>query len=137
MQKSLGMFLLLFIAGCAPVMLTPQGAQTAAMRADTAQALLGHPFDSCKTISHFATEYTYGCRSVEDLGVDLRNKAGASGANLVVITNLVDPGHACYHQAVGIAIFCNQETLKAAGITPDNLTPGITAVGPIQGLFGH
>lgn len=137
MRKFIGVFLLLFISGCAPAMLTTKGSQTAAMRADTAQTLPGHPLDNCKTISHLSTEYSYACRSVEDLSVDLRNKAGASEGNLVVITNLVDPGHACYHQAVGIAIFCNQETLRAAGITSGNMTPGITAIGPIQGLFGH
>ncbi len=133
----LGVLLLAFITACAPVTLTPQGAETAAMRSDTASALPGHPFDNCKTITHLTTEYTFECRSVEDLGIKLRNSSGAAGANLVLITNLIDPGHSCYHQAAGIAISCDPEALRAAGITSENLTPGITAVGPIQGLFGR
>jgi len=135
--KCLGVMLLFLITACAPVTLTQQGAQTAAMRSDMASALPGHPFDNCKTVTHLTTEYTFECRSVEDLGIKLRNSAGAAGANLVLITNLIDPGHACYHQATAVAIFCDHEALQAAGITSENLTPGITAVGPVQGLFGR
>ena len=97
--------------------LTLEGRGVALMGSDLVQALPGRPIDKCKIIGHLTTEYTFLCFSSHDLGKKLRNQAGKLGANLVIETSLIDAERLdCYHQARGIALVCDNETLDAAGV---------------------
>lgn len=106
------------LMGCAPAyqQLTNEGAGVAYMGSELVQALPGRPIDKCKIIGHLTTGSSNRCYLTADLRTLLRNQAGKLGANLVIMTNLIDTGRECFYQAQGIAVLCDPDVLEAAGV---------------------
>jgi hypothetical protein len=75
--------------------------------------------DKCRIVKHLKVNVGFEslCPSAYDAEVALRNAAGDTDANVVILTGIRNQGsNNCAGSATGIACRCDPDTLKAAGL---------------------
>ncbi len=109
--------------------LTPEGQAVAYIGSDLANSLPGRPLDKCKIIEHIKihSDNPYsssGCWPLDSQNFEnsLRNETAAKGGNCVIFVTLLDQqrdpvfNNLCARGAQGIALSCDRDTLRAAGL---------------------
>lgn len=112
-----------------PVVLTPEGMKVNLIGNELAQSLPGRPLDKCTIAGHSEIIHQEimglgdglllrnpSCKNEADLKTELRNDVASKGGNVGILTMMErSRSGSCWIGIRGIAIKCDDATLKAAG----------------------
>lgn len=116
-MKRLLLVLVMLVPGCT-VALTPAGQKVTSVSSDLVQAMPGHPMDKCKIVKHLSVNVggVSPCPGERAAVAALRNAAGETEANVLILTSVKTTSDGCVYSGNGMAVLCDDETLRAAAL---------------------